>query len=102
MGCCEDIVETMNRIALITGAGRGIGARIARQFALQGYDLALTSRDGKSAEQVASELRREGKRAVGLAANASDPPFAAAAIEKTVAEYGRLDVLVNNDRHFQP
>jgi NAD(P)-dependent dehydrogenase (short-subunit alcohol dehydrogenase family) len=90
----------MNRIALITGAGRGIGAKIAHQFAAQGYDLALTSRDGNSAEQVAAELRKGGRRAIGLAANASDPAGAAAAIEKIVAEFGRLDVLVNNAGTF--
>ncbi len=84
------------KIALLTGAGRGIGRATALRLASEGAALAIVDRDGAAAEAVAQELQGTGARALALEADITDPAAVAAAIEATLAAFDRLDVLVNN------
>lgn len=87
--------ELASKVAIITGAGRGIGAAIAVAFARQGAKLVLVARTRHELERVASDVERLGSQAIVAAGDVSTPKevdqFVGAAIER----YGRVDVLVN-------
>jgi 3-oxoacyl-[acyl-carrier protein] reductase len=85
------------KIALITGGSRGIGAAIAKRLAEDGANVAITYTKGAdAAASVVKEIQHAGRKAVAIQADATDAAAVKAAVEKTVATYGRLDVLVNN------
>ncbi|MBE7499726.1 MAG: 3-oxoacyl-[acyl-carrier-protein] reductase [Verrucomicrobiales bacterium] len=85
-----------NQVAVVTGAGRGIGRAIALRFAAEGADVVCVSRTAENAEKVAVEVRAAGRRAWAHALDVAD----AAAVQGTVAQIleaaGRVDILVNN------
>jgi len=85
-----------NQIAVVTGAGRGIGRAIALKFAAAGADVVCVSRTAENSEKTAAEVRALGRRAWAFAVDVSDPAAIAAAAEKILAGTGRVDVLVNN------
>jgi 3-oxoacyl-[acyl-carrier protein] reductase len=85
-----------NQVAVVTGAGRGIGRAIALKFAAEGADIACVSRTVENSEKVAAEVRAMGRKAWALAVDVADAAAVAAAGEKILAEAGRVDVLVNN------
>ena len=86
-----------DKAALVTGGSRGIGAGIAKRLAAEGARVAVTYTKGAdAAAAVVKEIERDGGKAIALQADSADPAAAAAAVERTVAAYGRLDVLVNN------
>src|SRR5882762_3797148 len=85
------------KIALITGGSRGIGAAIAKRLAADGAKVAVTHTKGAAAAaSVVKEIERDGGKAIAIQADATDADASKAAVEKTVATFGRLDVLVNN------
>ena len=85
------------KIALVTGSSRGIGAAIAKRLAADGAKVAITYTKGAdAAASVVKEIERAGGKAIAIQADAADADASKAAVEKTVAAYGRLDVLVNN------
>src|ERR1700676_4422954 len=85
------------KVALITGGSRGIGAAIAKRLAADGANLAITYTKGAdAAASVVKEIERAGRKAIAIQADAADAGAVEAAVEKTVATFGRLDVLVNN------
>jgi 3-oxoacyl-[acyl-carrier protein] reductase len=90
-------LEFTGQAALVTGAGRGIGAAIAREFAREGCSVALVDLNAfDDAERVAASLRASGARAVALRADVTDLAAATQAVEAAVRELGRLDHLVCN------
>jgi 3-oxoacyl-[acyl-carrier protein] reductase len=85
-----------NQIAVVTGAGRGIGRAIALKFAAEGADVVCVSRTQENSEKVAAEIRALGRKAWAHAVDVVDAAAVNAAAEKILAECGRVDILVNN------
>lgn len=83
-------------VAVITGAGAGIGRATARGFAKRGYDLGLISRDQARLEAAADEVRAEGRRALVLPLDVADSDAVEAAAERVERELGPIDVWVND------
>ena len=86
----------MNQVAVVTGAGRGIGRAIALKFASEGADVVCVSRTAENSEKVAGEVRQAGRKAWAFAVDVADPKGVAEAGEKILTETGRVDILVNN------
>src|ERR1035437_2811338 len=85
------------KIALIAGGSRGIGAAIAKRLPADGAKVAITYTKGAdAASAVVKAIERTGGKAIAIQADATDADAGKAAVEKTVATFGRLDVLVNN------
>lgn len=89
------------KVALVTGGGRGIGAGIALRLATEGADVVLTyQRDADRAGSMVKEIEALGRRGLAVRADSADPDAVRAAVDRTVEELGRLDILVNNAAVF--
>ena len=86
----------VNQIAVVTGAGRGIGRSIALRFATAGADVVCLSRTVENSEKVAAEVRACGRNAWAIAVDVSDAVSVQAAAERILSEAGKVDILVNN------
>src|SRR5580692_12070451 len=85
------------KLALVTGASRGIGAAIAKTLAAEGADVAITyEKSADLANEVVKAIRDHGRKGVAIQADSADVSAVQASIEKTVRELGGLDILVNN------
>jgi 3-oxoacyl-[acyl-carrier protein] reductase len=91
------MADLTGKIALVTGGSRGIGAGIAKRLAADGASVAITyARGADAAASVVKEIERAGGKAIAIEADVANAEAVTAAVEKTVATFGRLDVLVNN------
>ena len=93
------------KVAIITGASRGMGAAIATAYAQAGAAVVLTSREMENVGPVAEAIQATGGRALAIVAHAGQPAAVESAVEQAVAEFGRIDILVNNagtNPHFGP
>jgi len=84
------------KIALVTGAGQGVGQGIAYALAQEGAAVAVTGRTLAKVEQTAAEIVRRGGKALGMACEVKDPSSLAASVEAAVMHFGGLNILVNN------
>ena len=84
------------KVVLVTGGSRGIGKSTALAFADAGADIAIASRKLPDLEKVADEIKAMGRKALCVAAHAKKPEDLKNLVEKVMAEYGKIDVLVNN------
>jgi NAD(P)-dependent dehydrogenase (short-subunit alcohol dehydrogenase family) len=89
----EDLV---GRVALVTGGGQGIGRAIAVRLASAGCDIAVGERRAETVPDVLAAVRALGRRAIGQVMDVSRPDEAEALVRATLAEFGRLDLVVNN------
>ena len=97
--------ELSGKVAIVTGASRGIGEAVAASFAQAGAAVVLTARRQESLDLAAQRIRDAGGRALAVAAHAGQEADALNVVERTLAEFGRLDILVNNagaNPHFGP
>ena len=85
------------KVALITGGSRGIGAAIAKRLAADGASVAITyAKEASAASAVVEAIEFSGGKALAIHADAADVEAVKGAVEQTVATFGQLDVLVNN------
>ena len=89
--------ELTKRVALVTGGSRGIGAAVAKRLARDGASVAITyAKETRAAAAVVKAIELGGGQAIAIQADAANVEAVKAAVERTVATFGRLDVLVNN------
>jgi 7-alpha-hydroxysteroid dehydrogenase len=85
-----------DRVAIVTAAGRGIGAASALAFAEAGADVVIAARTASQLEEVAAQVAALGRRAVVVAADLSDVGAVEGLVDTAIREFGRLDIVVNN------
>ncbi len=91
------MISLWNKVVIITGGSRGIGAAAAVQFAKAGADVVITyTKNAKAAESVIENVKNEWREGIAIKADVSRQSSAALVVRKTLAVFGRIDILVNN------
>ena len=90
-------VRLKNKVAIITGGSRGIGRATSSMFARQGAAVVVNFRENSDkASQVVEEIHKAGGRAIPVQADVSDKSAVSAMVEKTISQFGQIDILINN------
>jgi len=84
------------KVAILTGAGRGIGAATAKKFGAEGASVVVSDLDSAPAEETAANIRNAGGNAIVVAGDVTDPAFPAQLIKATLDAFGGIDIIVNN------
>lgn len=84
------------KVAILTGAGRGIGAATAKMFGAEGASVVVSDLDPAPAEETAATIRNAGGKAIVVAGDVTDPAFPAQLIKATLDAFGGIDIIVNN------
>jgi 7-alpha-hydroxysteroid dehydrogenase len=91
-----DRFQLTDRVAVVTGAGRGIGAGCARAFAEAGADVVIAARTKEQLDEVAADVQAHGRRALVVPMDVSEIDNLERLVDVTVSEFGRIDIVVNN------
>lgn len=92
-----NLFDLTGKVAVVTGASSGLGARAARAYAEHGAEVALLARRVEKIESVAAEITKDtGKKAVAIQCDVSNEENVKTAIDKVIAEFGKIDILLNN------
>jgi len=97
-----DRFRMTDKVAVVTGAGRGIGQAIGLALAELGADVVCAARTEREIEATAAQVRRFGRRALAVRCDVTDAAQLDDLVQRTMAEFGRVDVLVNNAGGFPP
>jgi len=89
-------MQLKDRVAIVTGAGQGIGAAVAKAYAREGAKVAIIDMNAQAAEQLAAEILRENGQAIGVGCDVADRNQVANMAEQVTKVWGRVDILVNN------
>ncbi len=92
----QEAFSLPGKVAIVTGAGRGIGAETARTYADAGADVVLAARTEEQLDAVAEEIRGKGRRALVIPCDVNENDAVEDIVARTMAEFGRIDVVVNN------
>ena len=92
----QEAFSLTGKVAIVTGAGRGIGAETARTYAEAGADVVLAARTQEQLDAVAEEIRDKGRRALVITCDVNENEAVEDIVTQTMAEFGRIDVVVNN------
>jgi NAD(P)-dependent dehydrogenase (short-subunit alcohol dehydrogenase family) len=95
-------VRLKDKVAIITGAGRGIGRDIALAYAKEGAHIVVAEIDPQTAEATAADIRKAGVRSIGVATDVSKSADIARLVDAAIKEFGRIDILVNNAMKIVP
>lgn len=85
-----------DKVAIVTGAGRGLGRAYALGLAREGSDVVVVSRTQSNVDRVVSEITALGRRGLAVAADVADEQAVSVMVDRTLKEFGRIDILVNN------
>ena len=88
--------DLRNKVAVVTGASKGIGEAVANLLADRGAKLVVSSRNLNDVETVAAQIRAKGKEAIAIACNAGDPKQCEQLVSESIQHFGGIDILVNN------
>lgn len=94
-------INLKNQVAIVTGAGRGIGRAIASVLSEAGADLVLVSRSEDQLNSLVSEIKQTGKQALAISADLTDSTQVDRFVDQALNHYGKIDILVNNAGQFQ-
>ena len=89
-------MKLQGKVAIVTGAGSGIGRAVARLFAQEGAQVVVAERQAAAGEETVATIRQAGGTALAVAVDVSRPDQVRRLIDQTVAAFGRIDILVNN------
>lgn len=92
--------QLTDKVAIVTGAGRGIGKAIALGFAEAGANVVVAARTQSDIDAVAAQVRARGRRALAVSTDVRSKPAVANLVDRTMEEFGRVDILVNNAGTF--